>query len=180
MGSWHLNQKNQLQVNSTSSGPKTLKLKVMGALRRQESLPKKIPRPVALNQKKLPLTQIDPNPKTEANVSPVEAVTGGNSSQGTTDHMAVFKAELRAMIDRNKYYPPVSRRLGHTGTVVVSFTLLPDGHIIDVRLEKPSRYDRLNESALDAVKKVQKFRPIPKEIADGRMDIQVPVNFITI
>lgn len=93
---------------------------------------------------------------------------------------SIFKAELRAEIEKNKSYPSISRRLGHTGTVVVSFTLQEDGHIIDVRLDTPSPFDRLNESAMEAVKKVQKFKPIPQELGEEEMDIKVPVNFITI
>ena len=91
-----------------------------------------------------------------------------------------YKAELRAMIDRNKYYPVISKRLGQTGTVVVAFTLLEDGNIIDVRIDRPSRFDRLNLSALDAVKKVERFKPIPKEFGGPKMDVKVPVTFVTI
>lgn len=94
--------------------------------------------------------------------------------------MDAYKAELRATIDKNKYYPTMSRRLGQTGTVVIAFTLLEDGNIVDIRIEKPSLYERLNVSALDAVKKVERFKPIPKEVGEIRMDIKVPVNFVTI
>lgn len=104
----------------------------------------------------------------------------GTSSQGRTDILSTYTAELRAMIDKNKYYPPLSRRLGQAGTVVVAFTLLEDGNIIDVRVDKPSRYARLNDSAVDAVKKVERFKPIPKELGEVRMDIKVPVKFFTI
>ncbi len=96
------------------------------------------------------------------------------------DVKAIFKAELRAEIEKNKYYPPMSRRLGQTGLVVVAFTLLEDGHIIDVRLDKPSPFKGLNESAMDAVKKVHKFRPIPPELGEERMDLKVPLKFVTI
>ncbi len=94
--------------------------------------------------------------------------------------MDVYKAELRATIDKNKYYPTMSRRLGQQGTVVIAFTLLEDGNIVDIRIEKPSQYERLNVSALDAVKKVERFKPIPKEVGEVRMDIKVPVKFVTI
>jgi protein TonB len=105
-----------------------------------------------------------------------------NSSNGTDNANALesYKAELRAMIDRNKYYPVISKRLGQTGTVVVAFTLLEDGNIIDVRIDRPSRFDRLNLSALDAVKKVERFKPIPKEFGGPKMDVKVPVTFVTI
>lgn len=93
---------------------------------------------------------------------------------------ASFKQELRAEIEKNKFYPVISRRLGQSGVVEVAFTLMEDGHIINVRLNRPSPFDKLNESALNAVKKVHKFRPIPKEWGEDKMDILVSLKFITI
>lgn len=146
----------------------------------QKSTPREVPKTVSR-----PSDKTTPTPKEEV----VEEVSGsskgydfGNNNDGVTnaDAIALYKAELRAQIDKNKYYPPMSKRLGQTGVVVVAFTLLHDGNIIDVRVEKPSRYERLNASALDAVKKVQRFKPIPKEIGESRMDIKVPLKFVTI
>jgi protein TonB len=106
----------------------------------------------------------------------------GNSQSGSgkISVMDLYKAELRATIDKNKYYPTLSKRLGQTGTVVVAFTLLENGNIIDVRIDKPSQYERLNVSALDAVKKVERFKPIPKEAGEEKMDIKVPIKFVTL
>jgi TonB family protein len=108
--------------------------------------------------------------------------TFGNShvSSSNVSVMDLYKAELRAKIDENKSYPTLSKRLGQTGTVVIAFTLLEDGNIVNVRIEKPSQYDRLNVSALDAVKKVERFKPLPKELGEEKMDVTVPVKFITI
>jgi|SRR5690606_10640404 len=104
----------------------------------------------------------------------------GEGAQGSADVLALYKAELRAKIDQHKYYPPLSRRLGQTGTVVVAFILEQDGNIVDVKLDSPSQYERLNASALEAVKKVEKFKPIPTEYGQTRMEIKVPVKFVTI
>jgi len=91
-----------------------------------------------------------------------------------------FKAELRAEIEKNKFYPTVSKRLGQTGVVEVAFTLLDDGHIINVRLSRASLFERLNQSALEAVKKVHKFKPIPREWGEASMDLVVSLKFVTI
>lgn len=105
---------------------------------------------------------------------------GSGNGKGKFSVRDLYIAELRAKIDQNKYYPPMSRRLGQTGTVVIAFTLLEDGNIVDVRIHKPSQFERLNVSALDAVKKVERFKPIPKETGDNKIDIKVPVKFVTI
>lgn len=118
------------------------------------------------------------------NESPISTTSAipqsGGSLKGKFTELNQYKEELRAMIEKNKYYPAMSRRLGQTGTVVVAFTLLKDGHIIDVRIDRPSRFESLNNSALDAVKKVERFRPIPEELGETKMDIKVPLKFLTI
>lgn len=120
-----------------------------------------------------------PTPRV-SEATPVAENTAPTDSQLKFTAMDIYKAELRATIEKNKYYPTMSRRLGQTGTVVIAFTLLEDGNIVDIRIEKPSQYERLNVSALDAVKKVERFKPIPKEVGEIRMDIKVPVKFVTI
>ncbi|MGE3610005.1 MAG: energy transducer TonB [Bacteriovoracaceae bacterium] len=107
-------------------------------------------------------------------------VEGLLSASESASLLESYKAELREKINQNKFYPIMSKRLGQTGIVVVAFTLLEDGHIIDVRIDSPSPYERLNDSALEAVKRVHKFRPIPKELGETRMDLKVPVRFFTI
>ncbi len=106
-----------------------------------------------------------------------EGVEFGTVKVAKSDLRSLYKAELRGIIDQNKYYPPISKRLGHEGSVVVSFTLLEDGSIIDLRIESPSRYQALNSSALDAVKKVKRFKPIPKELGDSKIELSIPVSF---
>lgn len=108
----------------------------------------------------------------------VSQVSSSSQQEVSEDIKLLYKSELRAEIEKHKYYPPLSRRLGQTGTVVVAFTLLEDGHIIDVRLDTPSRFEALNESAMDAVKKVHKFRPIPW--GEEKLDFKLPLKFFTI
>jgi TonB family protein len=109
-------------------------------------------------------------------------IVGGTllNGKGTKDPRTIYKAELRSRIDKNKFYPLMSRRLGQTGVVVVAFTLLEDGTITDVRVESPSSHEPLNDSALEAVKKVGRFKPIPKEFQQAKIDMSIPVNFLTI
>ena len=183
MGTWQLSQSDYVKSQVKAIGNGVLKLQVAASVMRKNiSVTRPSVRPVPVNPA-LPKTA--PVPKQEVAAAPVQGGSAqgseaGTSANGTTDALAVYKAELRAMIDKNKSYPPMSRRLGQTGTVVVAFTLLEDGHIIDVKIEKPSPYERLNLSAMEAVKKVERFKPIPKEVGEQKMDIRVPVKFITI
>lgn len=107
---------------------------------------------------------------------------GGGSALGNAlaDLKTIFKAELRSKIEENKFYPVTARRLGQTGTVVVAFTLLEDGSIINIRVDSPSGNSRLDSAGLEAVKKVGKFKAIPSELGKGPMDMSVPIKFQTI
>lgn len=183
MGTWQLSQ-SEYVMTKVNSG--VLKLQVASSMMMTSQVQKKVERVIPVNPDK-PRTakvkeeKVTPVPQTETSTAASsEGSEFGTAKSGKTDVLSVYKAELRAMIDKNKYYPAISKRLGQTGTVVVAFTLLEDGHIIDVKIDKPSRYDRLNDSALEAVKKVERFRPIPKEVGESKMAIKVPVKFITI
>lgn len=179
MGTWQLSQTEYVKEKLSSIGPGVLKLQIAHQMVNSAS---------KIQDKRMPQKKSNISPKPQMNTSESKEAAPANSkgslfgtsTEGKSDLLSVYKAELRAMIDRNKYYPTMSRRLGQTGTVVVAFTLLEDGHIIDVRIDSPSRYDRLNESALDAVKKVERFKPIPKEIGEAKMDLKIPVKFVTI
>jgi TonB family protein len=174
-------QLNHFHPTPNSLGMVTMKLQLASHVISQKlasNKPTAIPRPkknVSVNNS--PISTLSSQTQV-----PVTATDSPLSSQAVNaaDALSLYKSELRAIIDQNKYYPPLSRRLGQTGVVVVAFTLLKDGHIIDVRIDQPSRYERLNHSALDAVRKVVRFKPIPVEIGENKMDIKVPVKFVTI
>lgn len=185
MGTLQLTQSDAVKDQLTQLGSSVLRLQVASnVMMNTNTVQKKVVETLPTNPLK---------PKTSRKIEEVKpqiqpqevAKSGagsefGTSQKGLTDALSAYKAELRAMIDKNKFYPVLSKRLGQTGTVVIAFTLLKDGNIVDIRIAKPSQYDRLNDSALEAVKKVERFKPLPQEVADGKMDITVPVNFKTI
>ena len=49
-------------------------------------------------------------------------------------------------------YPPVSRRTGEEGTVVVRVELSETGHVVSAGISSPSGYPRLDEAAIAAVR----------------------------
>ena len=134
-------------------------------------------------------TSAVPVPAVAQNSAPQEEVKPGSipsvgdaslSGTATADLKAIFKAELRARIDENKFYPAVARRMGHAGTVVVAFTMLEDGSIINVRIDSTSGNSQLDTAGIEAVKKVGKFKAIPDEFGTKSMDLSIPIKFQTI
>lgn len=172
LGTWQLSQSDYARETMVTLHASALKIHIASNIMMDRSVRKKVARPIPKNRD-VPVPTPVAEPADAA--QPAQAAPTGNP-----DAVALYKSELRAMIERNKTYPIISKRLGQTGTVVVAFTLLEDGNIIDVKIEKPSRYDNLNSSALNAVKKLERFKPLPKEFGDSKVVFKIPVNFITI
>jgi periplasmic protein TonB len=51
----------------------------------------------------------------------------------------------------DSYYPPIAQRLNQEGTVTVSFTITPDGHVEDPKVVNSSGHDSLDAAALRCV-----------------------------
>jgi len=132
----------------------------------------------AVTQKKSLVTSTS-NPKTSS-VEPVQSTSEATLGNLGVDLKKDYFEDLKAHIEQHKHYPMMSRKLGQTGKVVVAFTLLGDGSFINIHLHQSCPFERLNLAALDAVKSVGRFRPIPKELGEKFMDIQVPIEYQSI
>lgn len=123
---------------------------------------------------------------TEPELQPTTAQTESSSNTSSLSSMAradlkeMYKAELRSRIEANKFYPAMSKKMGQTGTVVIGFTLLSDGTIINAKIDKPSEYEQLNQAGLEAVRKLKRFKEIPSELGMKEMEVTVPLKFVTI
>jgi protein TonB len=74
-------------------------------------------------------------------------------------------------------YPPTSKRLGEQGRVVVRVFIGADGNPGDVEIKKSSGYDRLDQTALDTVKR-WRFVPGKRGGVAEAMWFNVPINFV--
>lgn len=117
----------------------------------------------------------DDQPQNHSNTT--NSATNTSDKGVEADLKNQYFSDLKAHIEQHKHYPMISRRLGQTGRVVVAFTLHEDGTLTNIHLHQSCPFERLNVAALDAVKSVGKFKPIPKEIGDQFLDIQVPMEY---
>lgn len=78
--------------------------------------------------------------------------------------------------NRKPNYPAVSRRLGEEGVVMVRVLVKADGTAGDVRLEQSSGFPRLDQSAVDAVKR-WKFKPGMRGTTPVDEWFSIPVEF---
>jgi protein TonB len=74
-------------------------------------------------------------------------------------------------------YPALSRRLGESGTVIVRVLIGTDGRASEVRLQRSSGYDRLDDAALQAVRR-WRWRPVVRNGAPQAMWFNQPVDFV--
>lgn len=98
----------------------------------------------------------------------------GVKASPSADLMAQYRLELAALIDRQKNYPSISRRMGQEARVVVVFRLDSSGNLLaQPELERSSRYAQLNEAALSAVNKAAPFPPVPAGSMKSEFRIEI-------
>lgn len=84
---------------------------------------------------------------------------------------------LRQSIDEHKIYPKNAKRLGQTGTVEITFTVMTDGTITNVRVKQTSNFELLDKAATDILTTLAKVRPIPKELGKESWEITLPIEY---
>jgi len=72
-------------------------------------------------------------------------------------------AYIRDAIQQGIAYPAMARRMGWEGKVVVSFQVLSDGSVRDVRVVQGSGHSALDRAAVEGVRKAAPFPKPPAE-----------------
>lgn len=78
--------------------------------------------------------------------------------------------------NRKPAYPAYARRRGIEGRVILSVTVSADGNVAHVGIAQSSRYDVLDEAAVEAVRK-WRFRPAHENGQAIVSTINVPITF---
>ncbi len=143
-----------------------------------ESAPEPLP---ARARKVLRPSETAPAAPAEAKSEEVAAQSAVAQTQVSGDpdgHAArSFSDELRDALERLKQYPALARARRQTGRVEVGFTLRKDGAIENSHIEKACQFELLNEAALQTVRRLGRFKPIPDEISAGNWNVVVPIEF---
>lgn len=110
----------------------------------------------------------------------MRASEAGARTNGTASTKAAesrYLREVQRAIANQRRYPALARRRGDTGTVVVSFVVERSGRITGVGIAKGSGSATLDSAALDTLKRLRRFKPIPEAIARNRWPMRVPIRF---
>lgn len=100
------------------------------------------------------------------------AVSQGDESSRKALYLKNHFLYIRDIIQRNILYPTLARRMGWQGKVTISFLIMPDGNVIDIKIAKSSGKDILDRNAVETVKRSSPF-PAPPVKAE----ITVPVVY---
>ena len=89
------------------------------------------------------------------------------------DHsLSAYKRQLWVRIERRK-----PRDIHSPGTVVVTFTLGPDGSLLSARLDHGSGDAGLDHAAIDAVAAAAPFPPPPPGLTPSQLAFSIPFQF---
>jgi protein TonB len=84
---------------------------------------------------------------------------------------------LQQAIGRNRFYPQGARRQDLTGVVAVAFTIHADGRLDDIRVSNGSGFDVLDQAALETLRRLGSYKPIPPVTGRSRWPVRVPIVF---
>jgi protein TonB len=99
------------------------------------------------------------------------------TAPGPEEPLAAYLAEVRAAIERHKYYPSSAQRVGVTGQVVLQFVILPDGRVSDPRILERNGHGALGSAALDALRRASPLPPFPETLTQERLLVKVPISY---
>lgn len=129
---------------------------------------KRLSEPAAISQ---------PSAPADSAPAPAEAQVAKSSAQ--TDSAPLFVAAHDAAYLNNPrpIYPSMSRRLGEQGKVMLEVHVQPDGSASKVSLAKSSGFPRLDEAAVDAVKR-WRFVPAKQGNDNVAQVVIIPMPFV--
>ena len=105
-----------------------------------------------------------------------ELVASGRKQEGgDTTQRTAYLGKLQKHINEHKIVP-ATRRMG---TVIVRFTVSPDGKLLSREITKSSGSEQLDKAALAALESAEPFPPFPEGVTGDELALSLPFNFIT-
>lgn len=101
-------------------------------------------------------------PQPEQQPVPPQAV---NKISADAPEMQAYILAVLKEINKRKVYPLAALDRGEEGKVVVGVSVGAGGQVLDVRVEEPSAFVRLNQAAVDTVKNIPSLPPLPAAVA---------------
>jgi periplasmic protein TonB len=135
------------------------------------AIPDPTPSPAA------PVGVIEPQPAPPPINEPVATAPAPAAPAAAPARIELPSSDADYLQNPKPAYPPISKRLGEQGKVVVRVLIGTDGAAQRTELRQSSGYARLDQAALDTV---QKWRYVPgkRNGVPEAMWFNVPINFV--
>ena len=88
-----------------------------------------------------------------------------------------YLQEIAAKIAAVRQYPKNARTEGWEGTVLLKLRIVASGQVEKVELIAKSKYESLNEAALQAIRKAQPFPPFSRGLTLQAITVNIPIRF---
>jgi periplasmic protein TonB len=137
---------------------------------REEEVAKDVPKPVK-EEKPVEVAVQEQAPT----IATTQETLGSKQQGGDASARQLYFGEVTKALQRNKVDP----RSRQAGTVMVRFTVGPDGSLISRAIEKSSGSKVLDDAAVAALDRAAPFPPMPQNVAQGPIEVSVPFQFVT-
>lgn len=143
----------------------------------QRPAPAPAPQPIATPS--LPPTPAAPTGVTEAQPAPapITAPVAVAPAPPAPPKVELPSSDAEYLQNPRPPYPPMSKRLGEKGRVLVGVLIGTDGRAQQAELRKSSGYDRLDQAALETVRK-WRYVPGKRNGVPEAMWFNVPIDFV--
>ena len=88
-----------------------------------------------------------------------------------------YLAALHRALQEAMQYPHSAKRRRQQGTAWIEFRVQQEGTLSGIQLRESSGYPLLDEAALETVKSLGRFEPIPDEMARNMLTLAIPISF---
>ncbi len=112
-------------------------------------------------------------PPSQQTAAPAPGVASSNPS----DAVPTWQNLLLTFLQKQKRYPPESRRRHEEGVVYVRFSMDRKGKVLSANIARSSGYSALDEEVLQLLKRAQPLPPPPDAAPGDPLELMVPVNF---
>ncbi|OZG73161.1 hypothetical protein BTA51_11760 [Hahella sp. CCB-MM4] len=88
-----------------------------------------------------------------------------------------YLAALHRALQDAMQYPRRAKRRRQEGVALVEFTVYREGRLEGIQLRESSGFPILDEAALNTVRSIKQFKPIPEKLAKNMLTLAIPIRF---
>lgn len=169
------------KVEPPPSAPKPVEPVPQPVVRKRAPTPPPAPRPVALPDPSpapnAPTGVTTPQPPAPPIAAPMAPAEAPPASPPAPARVELPSSNADYLQNPKPAYPPISKRLGEQGKVVVRVLIGPDGTAQNAEIRQSSGFDRLDQAALATVLK-WRYVPGKRGGVPEAMWFNVPINFV--